>query len=212
MKILEEAKTITECENCGSKLEVSISDTREGWLGARYFTCPVCGFDDNLAEEFPDVILTSETIKFPQHFAHTYSGNGSRCVHIGKEETSETALKIKENLINAKEDVMFTMLGDLFIIVRRIGDKFMAYETHDFYEGEIPFLNAAVIMKDGELQNSNSVSVNDLIRESADYFKANPKVWTWQLDTKEKLFFAVNMAGDETLFFYTSEDVKVYEI
>ena len=59
-------KTFEICDNCGAEVEIDPNDLREGWLGAYYFTCPVCGKESitDIETEYP----TKDSIEFfPQH-------------------------------------------------------------------------------------------------------------------------------------------------
>ena len=51
-----------KCDNCAAELEFSFDDTYEGWLGARYIKCPVCG-EEVMAEEIEAKALYSLSSK-----------------------------------------------------------------------------------------------------------------------------------------------------
>ena len=73
------------CVECGSTIEVEPDDIHEGWLGALYFTCPVCGKESmtDIETELP----TKDNIEFPKHFNHTCVDNGAVDVSDGEMQT-----------------------------------------------------------------------------------------------------------------------------
>lgn len=87
---LETPKTIPksqeyECEHCSSIIEVDANDLHEGWLGAYYFTCPVCG-EESMTDIETD-LPTKDTIEFPKHFHKSSVDSGA--VDISDEENTK---------------------------------------------------------------------------------------------------------------------------
>ena len=63
-----------KCDNCAAELEFSFDDTYEGWLGARYIKCPVCG-EEVMAEEIEAKALYDDVSNFYQNYKSKDTSN-----------------------------------------------------------------------------------------------------------------------------------------
>ena len=96
---LETQKTIPktqeyDCEYCGSTIEVDADDLHEGWLGAMFFTCPVCGKENmsDIETELP----TKDSVEFPKHFRKSSVDNDA--VDISDEEIQKVIRELANKL------------------------------------------------------------------------------------------------------------------
>lgn len=130
------------CEHCSSKLQVSKSDLKEGYLGAYFVECPCCN-QTSYVDTIDGVDLTPKNVCFPQHFWHTSTSKGA--VHIRDAEIVDCiqkgALYFEENPQN---NVWHTSYGDLFIVMMKFDHEYSIYVTQDFYHTEI-FANDDVV-------------------------------------------------------------------
>lgn len=69
----EDAVHRVTCEECNSIFEVNNSELKIGHLGLKYCKCPCCG-EEIYEEDFGEIKLTADSVKFPQHYF--YFGNG----------------------------------------------------------------------------------------------------------------------------------------
>ena len=109
---LETQKTIPktqeyDCEYCGSTIEVDADDLHEGWLGAMFFTCPVCGKENmsDIETELP----TKDSVEFPKHFRKSSVDNDA--VDISDEEIQKVIRELANKLWDNTNDFEYVSTG-----------------------------------------------------------------------------------------------------
>lgn len=124
------------CEECGSELEVEESDIRIGYLGTCYVKCPVCN-KDTYIYELDGVVVTKDTIKFPDYFYHFDNGK-----KLSNEEIEDYIRRgIEWHRRNPNSFVWDCGTGDSDIAVYNYsGDnEYRVVVSRGFYDCEIPF-------------------------------------------------------------------------
>lgn len=120
-----------KCDNCTAELEFSFDDTYEGWLGARYVKCPVCG-EEVIVEKIDAKVLDSRNIEFPKHFHKV-----DKAVDIDDKTIQEW---VKECLKTAEESnepygyFVSTGSGNTQVILMAYADEYDIVVTKDYYE------------------------------------------------------------------------------
>lgn len=138
---LETPKTIHksqeyECEHCGSTIEVEAGDLHEGWLGAYYFTCPVCGKENmsDVETELP----TKDSIEFPKHFTYTCTNNA---IDISNEEIQKVIRELANKLWDKtnERDYVSTGYGNMAVFVENYAadGEYKITVCKDYWEGSI---------------------------------------------------------------------------
>lgn len=139
---LETPKTIPksqeyDCEHCGSTIEVEADDLHEGWLGAMYFTCPVCGKENisDVKTELP----TKDSIEFPKHFAKCSTDNGA--VNTSDKDIQNDIRKLAQSMWNCTNEMDWNIHegGNTFIFIENQSpDKeYRIIVCKDYYEGVV---------------------------------------------------------------------------
>lgn len=134
------------CTHCGSELEIEDSDCHIGAYGYWYFTCPCCGKEVNIDRGYdcPELQLTTENLKFPDHFEHTKYQSNNHIVDINNLEVVKEINMLIESIRNSDDPddyFMYSSLSNLFLLVHKLQDieAYYVMVTKDFYETEIPF-------------------------------------------------------------------------
>ena len=123
-----------KCDNCAAELEFSFDDTYEGWLGARYIKCPVCG-EEVMAEEIEAKALYSSNIEFPKHFRKI-----NKVVDIDDKEIQKW---VKQCLKTAEESnepygyFVSTGSGNTQVILMAYADEYDIVVAKDYYEATV---------------------------------------------------------------------------
>ena len=139
---LETQKTIPktqeyDCEHCGSTIEVDADDLYEGWLGAMFFTCPVCGKENmsDVETELP----TKDSIEFPKHFRKSSVDNGA--IDISNEEIQKVIRELANKLWDNTNDFEYvsTGYGNFIVFIENYaGDgEYKITVCKDYWEGSI---------------------------------------------------------------------------
>lgn len=139
---LEIPKTIPksqeyECEHCGSTIEVDPDELYEGWLGAMYFTCPVCG-EESMTDIETD-LPTKDTIEFPKHFHKSSVDSGA--VDISNEEIQKVIRRLANGMWNCTNEMEYNMsgTGNMVVFVENYaGDgEYKITVCKDYWEGVV---------------------------------------------------------------------------
>lgn len=139
---LETQKTIPktqeyDCEHCGSTIEVDADDLHEGWLGAMFFTCPVCGKESmtDIETELP----TKDNIEFPKHFNKSSVEN--EAVDVSDENIQKTTRELCNKLWDKtnEKDYVMSGFGNMVIFIENYaGDgTYKITVCKDYWEGEV---------------------------------------------------------------------------
>lgn len=139
---LETQKTIPktqeyDCEHCGSTIEVDADDLHEGWLGAMWFTCPVCGKENmsDVKTEFP----TKDSIEFPKHFSKCSVDNGA--VNTSDKDIQDYIRKLAQSMWDCTNEMDWNIyeVGNTFIFVENQSpDKdYRIIVCKDYYVGMV---------------------------------------------------------------------------
>ena len=139
---LETPKTIPksqeyECEHCGSAIEVDADDLHEGWLGAMYFTCPVCCKENmsDIETELP----TKDSVEFPKHFRKSSVDNDA--VDISNEEIQKVIRELANKLWDNTNDFEYVSTGYgnfMVFIENNAGDgEYEITVCKNYWEGSI---------------------------------------------------------------------------
>lgn len=125
------------CEHCLSVIEVEPDELHEGWLGALYFTCPVCGKESmtDIEAELP----TKDNIEFPKHFNKSSADSGA--VDVSDENIQKDIRKLCNKLWDKtnEKDYIMSGTGNMVIFVENYaGDgTYKITVCKDYWEGEV---------------------------------------------------------------------------
>ena len=126
------------CEHCNSVIEVEPSDLYEGWLGAYFFTCPVCG-KESMADTVDSELPTKDNIEFPKHFNKSSVDNGA--VDIKDEEIQDYIRSLCNKLWNKtnEREYMMTGTGNMVVFVENYAADGVYKVTvcKNYWEGEV---------------------------------------------------------------------------
>lgn len=139
---LETQKTIPktqeyDCEHCGSTIEVDADDLPEGWIGAMFFTCPVCGKENmsDVETELP----TKDSIEFPKHFSKSSIDNDA--VDISDEEIQKVIRELANKLWDNTNDFEYvsTGYGNFMVFIENYAgeDEYKITVCKNYWEGSI---------------------------------------------------------------------------
>ena len=131
-------KVLEFCDQCGAEVEIDPNDSREGWLGAYYFTCPVCGsesMDCAIETDLP----TKDSIEFPKHFSKSSVDNGA--VDISDEEVQKVIRELSNKLWDEtnERDYVSTGYGNMAVFVENYAGEgeYKITVCKDYWEGSI---------------------------------------------------------------------------
>ena len=126
-----------DCEYCGSTIEADADDLHEGWLGAMFFTCPVCGKENmsDVETELP----TKDSVEFPKHFSKSSVDN--EAVDIPNEEIQKVIRELCNKLWDKtnEKDYVMSGTGNMVIFIENYaGDgTYKITVCKDYWEGEV---------------------------------------------------------------------------
>ena len=139
---LETQKTIPktqeyDCEHCGSTIEVDADDLHEGWLGAMYFTCPVC-CKENMSDVKTE-LPTKDSIEFPKHFSKSFVDNDA--LDVPDEEIQKVIRELANKLWDKtnERDYISTGYGNMVVFVENYAGEgeYKITVCKDYWEGSI---------------------------------------------------------------------------
>lgn len=122
------------CEECNSIFEVNNSELKIGHLGLKYCKCPCCG-EEIYEEDFGEIELTADSVKFPQHYFYFGDGKDLKDEEINK-YVRESVKCLKEN----NQDFKYVATGNSFIFVQRLEaeDEYYIIVCKNYYDTYIP--------------------------------------------------------------------------
>lgn len=143
IKILKNSKAAAApikvtCEHCGSELEVEEEDLHEGYMGAKYFVCPVCMEHAYVDDEY-EADITVDTLKFPDHFF--YFG-GKDAVEISDEDILKWIKNGVKYFRENPDSFSYSIgSGDAMVHIENFsGDKeYHVTVAQGYYDTEIPY-------------------------------------------------------------------------
>lgn len=121
------------CEGCNAELEFSFDDTYEGWMGARFVKCPVCG-EEVMAEEIEGKQLNSGNIEFPKHFSKL---KGTDIDNNEIEKWVRECLQAAEKEEEPYGYFFQVSSGNTRVILMACEDEYEIVVTKDYYETSV---------------------------------------------------------------------------
>lgn len=126
------------CNHCNSILEIEPNDLHEGWLGAYFYTCPVCG-KESMCFSIETELPTKDSIEFPKHFIHTCIKDGA--IDISDKEIQEEIRRLANGMWNCTNEMEHntTEYGNAFIFIENLsGDgEYRIVVCKNYWEGSI---------------------------------------------------------------------------
>lgn len=125
------------CVECGSTIEVDPDDIHEGWLGAYYFTCPVCGKESmtDIETELP----TKDTIEFPKHFYRCTTDDSA--VDVSDEDIQKYIRRLANIMWNRTNEETYVHTGTgntVIFVLNQAGDgEYHIIVCKNYWEGDI---------------------------------------------------------------------------
>lgn len=123
------------CENCDSKFQYDNSDIEYREFGIGTVICPCC----NKTTDIDDVLdLTSDNVKFPEHFYHFEPKNESFNIDFISKAIKD-GIKFLKN--HKSEWVFNSTIGDTFVDILKIeyDKEYIVRVAKGYYETSIPF-------------------------------------------------------------------------
>ena len=126
-----------DCVECGSTIEVDVDDLHEGWLGAMWFTCPVCGKENmsDVETELP----TKDSVEFPKHFRKSSVDNDA--IDISDEEIQKVIRELANKLWDKtnERDYLLTGYGNMIVFIENLASdgEYEIYVCKNYWEGSI---------------------------------------------------------------------------